>query len=322
VDYKRAAAFSANPRSPWPVICTGSNEGAVEWAMAWSPPLHAVAPAARTAADVDEAMPLRRTVANTCLGSGMTKMAAVAYGVSIALFACVSVLPGNALAQASNAAARPPANDAGAGKAAKAGGAAGAGAGNLDMRLWSFGDCSKNFPYVATPEHKECVRVVGSDEAKDARAIHFCNVGHGKDPAEATRCKEAYFANKTAAEQEGFRTRVSNQSPAAGSAAPAPAPQRDKDAEIAALTRALKVLDTEEPAAAPEPAPEAAAASAPPPSSVSASNMMLGFAILLLLALVGMRHLRNVTVAEAATKAPPPKGGHPKTVTGMPSNQY
>ena len=50
--------------------------------------------------------------------------------------------------------------------------------------------------------------------------------------------------------------------------------------------------------------------------------MMLGFAILLLLALVGMRHLRNVTVAEAATKAPPPKGGHPKTVTGMPSNQY
>jgi len=242
----------------------------------------------------------------------MTKTFAAVCGVSIALFVFASGWPGNALAQAGNAGTRSPPADAGPGKPEKSGSAVAAGASNLDMRLWSFGDCSRNFPHVETREHKECLRVVGSDEAKDARAIYYCNVSHAKDPVEATRCKEAYFANRTEAEQEGFRARQSN--PAAVAAAAAPAPKRDKDAEIAALTRALKTLDPEEPA--PAPPPEAAAAPAPPPSSGSASNLMLGIGILLLLAGLGVRQLRNATAAPAP-QATARKSNRPKNPSGV-----
>jgi len=223
----------------------------------------------------------------------MTKMAAVAQGVSIALLACASVLPADVLAQANSPGARPPAADAGAGRTAKAGAVA-AGAASLDMRMWSFGDCSKSFPYVESPEHKECIRVVGSDEAKDARAIYYCSVSHAKDPAEATRCKEAYFANKSEAEQEGFRAKMT--SPPQEAAVAAPAPKRDKDAEIAALTRALKAIDPEEPAPEVAPAAPAAAAPAPPSAGGSIGSILIGIGILLILAVVGLRYLRNVSL--------------------------
>jgi hypothetical protein len=57
-----------------------------------------------------------------------------------------------------------------------------------DMRLWSFGDCDRRFPYVNTEEHKECVSVVGSAEARDARALRICEVSHEKDREEVDRC--------------------------------------------------------------------------------------------------------------------------------------
>ena len=53
-------------------------------------------------------------------------------------------------------------------------------AGATDMRLWSFGDCDRRYPYVNTAERKECVRVVGSVEAKDARAYRMCEVSQGR----------------------------------------------------------------------------------------------------------------------------------------------
>src|ERR1700682_327371 len=72
-----------------------------------------------------------------------------------------------------------------------------------DMRLWSFGDCDRRFPYVNTDEHQECVRVVGSEEAKDARALRVCAVSHALDPVENERCKSSYLANKQKAAQDG-----------------------------------------------------------------------------------------------------------------------
>ena len=72
-----------------------------------------------------------------------------------------------------------------------------------DMRLWSFGDCDRRFPYVNTDAHKECVRVVGSPEARDARALRVCEVSHEADREEIDRCKAAYTANKEKAAQDG-----------------------------------------------------------------------------------------------------------------------
>jgi hypothetical protein len=72
-----------------------------------------------------------------------------------------------------------------------------------DMRLWSFGDCDRRFPYFNTPEHKECVRVVGSPEAVEARALRVCDVSHSSDKEEAERCKAAYKANKVKAAADG-----------------------------------------------------------------------------------------------------------------------
>ena len=72
-----------------------------------------------------------------------------------------------------------------------------------DMRLWSFGDCDRRFQYTGTPEYKECVRVVGSAEAVEARALHVCDVSHSADRQEAERCKANYKANKAKAAQDG-----------------------------------------------------------------------------------------------------------------------
>lgn len=72
-----------------------------------------------------------------------------------------------------------------------------------DMRLWSFGDCDRRFPYIGTPEHKECVRVVGSPEATEARALRVCDQSHAADKEEAERCKATYKANKAKAAADG-----------------------------------------------------------------------------------------------------------------------
>ena len=124
-----------------------------------------------------------------------------------------------------------------------------------DMRLWSFGDCDRRFPYNATPEHKECVRVVGSPEATEARALHVCEVSHQADREEIDRCKAAYKANKERAAQEGV----------AANAPSAPAPQAPPSAEMMRRVKAITTAAVEEqrsatpPSAATEtaaPAPE------------------------------------------------------------------
>jgi hypothetical protein len=76
-----------------------------------------------------------------------------------------------------------------------------------DMRLWSFGECDRRFPYVETDEHKECVRAVGSPEARDARALNVCEKSHATDLAEIERCKAVYQSNKERAAREGVAVR-------------------------------------------------------------------------------------------------------------------
>jgi hypothetical protein len=75
-------------------------------------------------------------------------------------------------------------------------------AGSEDMRLWSFGDCDRRFPYVDTDSHKECVKIVGSAEARDARALKVCEVSHQPNLEEIDRCKGAYYANKEKAARD------------------------------------------------------------------------------------------------------------------------
>jgi hypothetical protein len=73
-----------------------------------------------------------------------------------------------------------------------------------DMRLWSFGDCDNKFPYFNSDDHKECVRVVGSEEARDARAYRVCETSNPRDPEEVARCKATYKANKDRSTQSGY----------------------------------------------------------------------------------------------------------------------
>jgi len=257
------------------------------------------------------------------MSAGRTKESVAAIGVSIGLFSLICLLPADGLAQAGNAGAGPSGANAGATKAPAAGNAGPAAAVNLDMRLWSIGDCNQRFPYVESPEHKECIRVVASDQAKDARAIYYCSISHADDPPEAARCKEAYFANKAEAEQEGFRAMQANPSLAVAPAA-TPAPKRDKDAEVAALTRALKASDAEERAAAPAPGPEPAPAPAqvPPSSSGSFSSIVLGLAIILLLVGIGIRYWRKTNEAKAGARMASRSSGGPKTIGRTPPKQY
>ena len=122
-----------------------------------------------------------------------------------------------------------------------------------DMRLWSFGDCDRRFPYVNTDEHKECVRVVGSPAARDARALRICEVSHQKDREEIDRCKAAYGANKEKAAKDGV---VAN----APTTAQAP-PSEEMMRRVRAIT-----------AAAVEANRSAALAEAPPPDEEQAES--------------------------------------------------
>ena len=117
-------------------------------------------------------------------------------------------------------------------------------AGADDMRLWSFGDCDRRFPYTSAPEHKECVRVVGSPQAVEARALRVCDVSHAADKEEAERCKASYRANKAKATQDGV---VAN--------APA-TPQAPPSEEIMRRVKAIGTAAVEEQQAARAPAPK------------------------------------------------------------------
>lgn len=115
-----------------------------------------------------------------------------------------------------------------------------------EMRLWSFGDCDRRFPYIGTPDHQECVRIVSSPEARDARALRVCETSHPTDHAELERCKAAYRSNKEKAARE-----------AAG------VPTADPSAASPEVMRRVKAITTaaveEQRAAAGAAAPEAAA---------------------------------------------------------------
>jgi hypothetical protein len=147
-----------------------------------------------------------------------------------------------------------------------------------DMRLWSFGDCDRRFPYVNTDAHKECVRVVGSPEARDARALRVCDVSNGTDREEAERCKAAYHANKERAAQETLAA----SSPAG--ALPPPS------AEVMRRVRAITTAAIEERrAAAQAEAPPAAVEPEAPPVDLQAesSSSVSTVAVVLLVAALG-----------------------------------
>ena len=116
-----------------------------------------------------------------------------------------------------------------------------------DMRLWSFGDCDRRFPYIDTPEHKECVRVVGSPEAVEARVLRVCDISHAADKDEAERCKSTYKANKVRAAAEGV---VAN--------APA-APQAPPSEEVMRRVKAITTAAVEAERAVAKPAAAAVA---------------------------------------------------------------
>jgi len=140
---------------------------------------------------------------------------------------------------------------AGISGSAKAGAPEG-GARNLpDMRLWSFGDCDNKFPYVNSDEHKECVRVVGSEEARDARAYRVCATSNPRDPEEVARCKNTYKTNKDRSAQSGY---VPNAAPQAQAQPTAEDLQRVRAIAAAAVERD-KAIAVAAVAAAPDPEP-------------------------------------------------------------------
>ena len=143
-----------------------------------------------------------------------------------------------------------------------------------DMRLWSFGDCDNKFPYVDTDEHKECVRVVGSEEARDARAYRVCETGNPGDAAEVARCKDTYQTNKDRSARSGYVPNVAAQEQAQPTAADL---QRVRAIASAAVERESAIAA---PAAAPVAAPVAAAAApnpapAPEPEEKSGSSTLV-----------------------------------------------
>jgi hypothetical protein len=170
---------------------------------------------------------MTRTFPNRYLAWIATSVLALALGATV----CA-----NAFAQ--SAAGRP------SGAAQQNGAAPRVVAGTEDMRLWSFGDCDRRFPYTGTPEHKACVRVVGSPEAVEARTLRVCDVSHAADKEEAERCKSNYKANKLRAAQEGV-------------AANAPvAPHAPPSDEVMRRVKAIGTAALEEQRAATVDAPE------------------------------------------------------------------
>lgn len=121
-----------------------------------------------------------------------------------------------------------------------------------DMRLWSFADCDSKFPYINTDEHQECVRVVGSDEARDARAYRVCETSNG-NPEEVARCKSTYKANKDRSARSGY---VPNSAPESQA-------QAQVNAEDLQRVRAIAAAAVEGDQAASAPAVAASAAAAP-----------------------------------------------------------
>ena len=148
-------------------------------------------------------------------------------GLGVCILAFATLVATGAIAQTTNGAANAPRS-------------------MPDMRLWSFGECANRFPYVNTDEHKECVRVVGSDEAKDARALRVCETSNPRDPAEVARCKSTYQENKQVAAQAGYVPNQAAQPKAPPSAEEitrvkaiaAAAVERDKAAAVAAAPAA------------------------------------------------------------------------------------
>lgn len=65
-----------------------------------------------------------------------------------------------------------------------------------DMRLWSFGDCERKYPRADSQEYQECMRVVGSPEAKDLRAQRSCEDSYSNDPKGLNHCVATYQQTK------------------------------------------------------------------------------------------------------------------------------
>jgi hypothetical protein len=93
------------------------------------------------------------------------------------------------------------------------------------------------------------VRVVGSEEARDARALRVCDKSHDKDPQEAARCKANYRANRQHAAQHGL---------VPDSAAQHEAPTPKMMQKVRAITAAAVETDRAASAASAPAAPEAA----------------------------------------------------------------
>ena len=122
-----------------------------------------------------------------------------------------------------------------------------------DMRLWSFGECDNKFPYVNSDEHKECVRVVGSEDARDARAYRVCETSNPRDPEEVARCKSTYKSNKDRSAQSGYVPNAAAQPAAAPTAEEL---QRVRVIATAAVERDKAIAATAPAAQKREPDPE------------------------------------------------------------------
>ena len=131
-----------------------------------------------------------------------------------------------------------------------------------DMRLWSFGDCERRFPYVDTESHQECVKIVGSGEAKDARALRVCEVSLQPNLGEIERCKGAYRANK----EKAARDIAATNALAAAQAAVSPETMR----VVKAITSAA--VEGAQPATAVPASPEARQDSPTPLTAAAAES--------------------------------------------------
>lgn len=165
----------------------------------------------------------------------MTRLDGIPAGLAVCILALSAVLAAGALAQTG-------------------GGPANASNTLPDMRLWSFGECDNRFPFVNSADHKECVRVVGSEEARDARALRVCETSNTRDPEEVARCKATYLRNKQSAAQSGYvpNVKVETQAPPSAEelkrvkAIALAAVERDKEAARAA-TIAAATVEPDEP---------------------------------------------------------------------------